>query len=71
MYRVGFAILAVLLAAVLVSGAAYGAGALAHYAVRAITHIRPAATAIVSMTISIGAMYFCIWIGMRHRTRGQ
>ena len=69
MQRIGFAVLAVLMAAVLVSAAAYGAGAFMHFAGHALRHIQPGVAIAFSMTISMGAMYFCVWIGMRHGTR--
>jgi hypothetical protein len=71
MQRIVFAILAVLVAAALVSAATYGAGLFAQYGIRAMTHVRPGATMVVSMMTSIGAMYFCLWIAMRQHKRGQ
>jgi len=71
MHRVGFAILAILVAVVLLLGAAYEAGLLARYVTRAITHVRPGVITVISMMISLGSMYFCIWIGLRHRSRDQ
>lgn len=71
MQRIGFAILAVLVAAVLVSAATYGAGVFAHYGIRAMTHIRPGAAMVISMMTSIGSMFFCMWIAMRQHNRGR
>lgn len=71
MYRVGFAILAVLVAAVFLSGAAYGASVLAPYLIHAIVHAGPATAMIISIVTSQIGAFFAIWAGLRYRSRNQ
>lgn len=52
MYRVGFAILAVLVAAVFLYGAAYGGSVLAPYLMHAIVHSGRATAIIISIVTS-------------------
>jgi hypothetical protein len=71
MYRVWFAILAVLVAGVLLSGLAYDASLLAPYLMRAIARVGPAAARIISIVTSLIGVYFAIWAGLRYRSRSQ
>lgn len=69
MYRVGFAVLAVLVAVVLLSGAAYDASILAPYLTRAMVRVGPATATLISMMASLIGVYFAIWASLRHRSR--
>jgi hypothetical protein len=74
MNRVLAAIFAALIAVVLLSGTAYYVGLFVPFVVHMSAHAGRAAThagSAVAMMVSLGSMYFCIWIAMRHRPRDQ
>jgi hypothetical protein len=71
MYRIGTAVAATFIAVGLLSGSAYEASSFTTYLLRAVTHVGPAITMIISTFISLGGAYFAIWIGLRQRLGKQ
>ena len=71
MVRAGFAILAVLVAAVLLSGAAYYAAFLAPFLIRAMAHAGRQTAIVISIVTSLGGGYLAIWISLRDRSRSR